>query len=611
MSISLKDTHPINPYSERGSATKLAVDAKGEKLVYANGRSVIIRDLKNPSKSFVYQGHIQPVTVARISPSGFYCASGDVTGTVRVWDIVGEDKVLKSEVKVTSGRINDLDWDGDSQRIIAIGEGRDSFGRAFMMDSGTNCGEITGHSKRQPGNAVAVRNKRPFRAVTASDDSTLVFYHGTPYKFVKTIKKHTKFVQDVRFSPDDSKFVSVGSDGSLFVFDASSGDIIHESLKAHSGSIYGVAWASDSSKFVTTSADRYVKVWCANTYNELLSYEIGQGIDNQQVGVVWPANSEKVISLGVNGTLNEIDVSNKDSITKGEIHGATRAITAFAQTESSLISGSFDGNLRSFTKEGGECKPIEGGSGKSVTKLFTKGISKDIGALTVGFDDKLRAVDTALSNTTTLSVPLSAFAKGLAADENYALVTCINDTIDIVEYKQGGEAPKKSTTVKYTPSAITLDKDLVAVGDETGKVHLLEFTNGVLGKETKTLERGRSEITAISFSPSGEFIAVGENNGKITVYDRAGEVKTSSWAFHTARITSIEWTADSQVAMTTSLDTNIYFYSIEKPSRNISIKNVAAGGLIGGVWTSDAKSIAVAGADGNIRTYDVDLKDLK
>lgn len=28
-----------------------------------------------------YLGHVQPATVARIAPSGYYCASADVTGT--------------------------------------------------------------------------------------------------------------------------------------------------------------------------------------------------------------------------------------------------------------------------------------------------------------------------------------------------------------------------------------------------------------------------------------------------------------------------------------------------------------------------------------------------
>ena len=64
---------------------------------------------------------------------------------VKVWDTVGEDKILKGEYKVLAGKMyvvesaflagtrwltilgfsNDLDWDGESKRIIAVGEGRD------------------------------------------------------------------------------------------------------------------------------------------------------------------------------------------------------------------------------------------------------------------------------------------------------------------------------------------------------------------------------------------------------------------------------------------------------------------------------------------------------
>lgn len=42
---------------------------------------------------------------------------------------------------------NDLEWDGESKRIIAVGDGREKFGHAFMMDTGTSTGEIIGHTK--------------------------------------------------------------------------------------------------------------------------------------------------------------------------------------------------------------------------------------------------------------------------------------------------------------------------------------------------------------------------------------------------------------------------------------------------------------------------------
>ncbi|TIB15717.1 hypothetical protein E3P92_00875 [Wallemia ichthyophaga] len=616
--------------NERGRATKLSVDVKGEKLVYGNGRSVVIRDLGNPSDSFIYQGHIHPITVARISPSGFYCASADTSGTVRVWDLVGEDHVLKTEIRATTGPIADLDWDGESQRIIAVGSGRESTGRAFLMDSGSSCGEISGHSK--PANAVTMRSKRPFRALTASDDTTLVFYTGTPYKLNKTLKSHSKFVQDVRFSPDDKVCVSVGSDGAFVVYDGNTGDVIHEARSAHAGSVYGIAWESSSNRFATASADRTVKVWCAHTFKQLLSYEVGKDIGSQQVGIVWPSNADgkgnNVISIGVDGTLNVIDVDQEkqekddNHTSHTHIHGPTRAITAFAQSaDKNLLTGSFDGNLRSFKGDTGECAAVRGSTGKCVTKLCTRGIVQDpavdVGALMIGFDDNLRAINTNFTHTTPLNVPLTAFAKGLTANGTHALVTCVNGAIDVIAYAQALHSPaqenvKKTTNINYVPSAIALDGDLVAIGDETGRVHLVQFDKhtGKLGDEVRVVERGRTEITTISFSPDGKLIAVGENSGKIVVYTRDGELCTSAWAFHTARVTGVEWTSDSKVAMSTSLDTNVYLYSVHKPSRNLSLKNVAAGGVVGGVWTVDAQSIAVAGSDGNIRTFNVDLSIL-
>jgi len=41
---------------------------------------------------------------------------------------------LKNEVKALSGRVNDLAW-SESQRIIAVGEGKEKFGNAFTFDS--------------------------------------------------------------------------------------------------------------------------------------------------------------------------------------------------------------------------------------------------------------------------------------------------------------------------------------------------------------------------------------------------------------------------------------------------------------------------------------------
>ncbi|KDN36018.1 hypothetical protein RSAG8_11104, partial [Rhizoctonia solani AG-8 WAC10335] len=256
MSVIAEKTYPCNPSAARGSSTKLS--SSGDKIVYTNGRTVVIRDLKTPAFGITYSQHVQPATLARISPSGYYCASADAGGNVRIWDIAGTDQVLKNEKKAISGKINDVAWDADSQRIIAVGDGKEKFGVAFNADSGNSVGEITGHSKVL--NAVSIRHKRPFRAVTAGDDNTIVFYTGVPFKYQSSITTHTRFVQDVQFSPSGDVFASVGSDMKAFLYNGETGETLAELAGAHKGSIMACAWSPDSANLLTSSMDRTVKL---------------------------------------------------------------------------------------------------------------------------------------------------------------------------------------------------------------------------------------------------------------------------------------------------------------------------------------------------------------
>jgi WD40 repeat protein len=111
-----------NPSTTRATATPLS--SHGTRLVYTSGRSVVLRDLASPTATLLYAQHAHAVSVARISPSGYYCASGDVAGNVRVWDLAGGDMVLKLEKKAP-GPVRDIAWDAESKRIAAVGDGKE------------------------------------------------------------------------------------------------------------------------------------------------------------------------------------------------------------------------------------------------------------------------------------------------------------------------------------------------------------------------------------------------------------------------------------------------------------------------------------------------------
>lgn len=178
------------PRTERGRPLVLGADPKGVSVLYANGNSVIIRNLEDPAVADIYTQHSCQVNVAKYSPSGFYVASADKSGKIRIWDTVNAEHVLKNEYQPISGPVNDLAWSSDNQRIVCVGEGREKFGHVFLADTGTSNGDITGQSR--PVNSCDFKPSRPFRIVTGSEDNTSAVYEGPPFKFKssKTVMRY-------------------------------------------------------------------------------------------------------------------------------------------------------------------------------------------------------------------------------------------------------------------------------------------------------------------------------------------------------------------------------------------------------------------------------------
>ncbi|KAJ7359560.1 WD40-repeat-containing domain protein [Mycena albidolilacea] len=597
MSFKQTSLFPPNPTTARGVSTKLS--AHKDKIIYSNGKAVIIRDLNNPLQAIAYTGHVQNTTVARISPSGYYCASADALGTVRVWDTVGEEQILKGEYKVLAGKINDLEWDGESKRIIAVGDGREKFGHAFMFDSGSSTGEISGHNKAI--NAVAIRHQRPFRAATAADDASIVFHQGAPYKYDKTIRTHTKFVQDVRYAPSGDHFASVGSDSKIFLYDGKTGETVAEFTDSpHKGSIMASSWSPDSKFLATSSADCTVKLWDVETRKATTTWSLGAGVNNQQMGNVWSREAD-IVSLSLSGDLNVFDHRVGDKPAR-VVTGPQKTITAVAPSSAStFLAGAADGRVVEYTTASGEAVPV-GGEGHT-SLIVDLAAASDGKVFSAGYDDRVREIGAASFSAASISTAAQPKAIAVAAD----------GTVFVVE-AGGVEAIRNNQKVahlptKYVPSAVGTTAALVAVGGEDQKIRLHEWSGTAL-KEVALLEGNKGVVSSLEFSPDGALLAAGDSSGRIALFDvKEKKLITARWSFHSARVNSLSWTSDSKHCASGSLDTHVYVWSVENPTRNIALKNAGPGGVNAVLWVGGGAgkggTLASAGADGCVRVWEV------
>lgn len=582
----------------------MSCDKKGERIAYASGKSIFLRSIDDPSSSKQYTGHTSTTTCARFSPSGFYIASGDVSGQVRVWDAV-EAVNTKGEYSIIAGRINDIAWDGDSARIIAVGDGRDRFGHCITADSGNSVGEISGHSKVI--NAVSMRQQRPFRAATVSDDGAMCFLHGAPFKFAaKADGLHKGFVLGTAFSPDGSRLVTVGADKKIQLYDGKTGEATGTiGDGAHTGSIFAVSWAADSKRFVTASADQTVKVWDVEAGKCVKEWRIGEegvvSVENQQVGVVWPHGRSDglIISLGLNGDLHYLK---EDSATPTKVvSGHNKTVTAMgaASDGKSLLTGSFDGRVCHWDVASGVGTVLDGsGHTSQVTQFATSATT----TYSTGWDDTLRVIDANAATFAGIELPLSAQPKGVATGANEHVFVAL--TSGLAVYAKNELIGELKTD--FTPTSIAAHGSTVAVGADANAVHIFKLDPSASSKLTfqEVLKNSNAQISSLAFSLDGAHLAAGNSAGKIHVYKTSSwELATDRWSAHTARVTCLAWNEAGTHAVSGALDTHVFAWSLAKPGSRVKALNAHKDGVTGVAWVAGGKQVASVGGDAAVKIW--------
>ncbi|XP_045779171.1 actin-interacting protein 1 [Maniola jurtina] len=600
MSYSNKYTFAALPRTQRGTPLVLGGDPKGKNFLYTNGNSVIIRDIENPAISDVYTEHSCQVNVAKYSPSGFYIASGDVSGKVRIWDTVNKEHILKNEFQPIGGPIKDIAWSADSQRMVVVGEGRERFGHVFMSETGTSVGEISGQSK--PINSVDFRPSRPFRIVTASEDNTIAVFEGPPFKFKCTKQEHTRFAQAVRYSPDGSLFASAGFDGKIFLYDGATSELKGEiGSPAHKGGVYGISWSPDGKQLLSCSGDKTCAIWDIETRERTTTFNIGTAVENQQVSCLW--QGKHLLSVSLSGDINYLDVSNPDTPLR-VLTGHNKPITCLALQGKGLYTASHDGAVTLWDVDTGEGRRVGGqGHGNQVNGMRT---GKDATLLTCGIDDTLRrAVASAegeVPSYTDNSTPLGAQPRALdyLVDEDLTIVATVKELAVIV-----GTSKKSTLPINYEPSCVSIDPKSkhVAVGGGDSKVHIYSLQGTSLSPVTELTHLGA--ITDVRYSPDSTYLVACDSNRKLILYttEEYKLAHNKEWGFHTARVNCVAWSPDGARVASGSLDTSIIVWSVQTPAKHVAVKNAHPQSQITGLAWIDDETLASVGQDANTRIW--------
>lgn len=587
-----------SPRTERGKPTILKGDPKGKNFLYTNGVNVIIRDIENPKICDVVTQHKKDATVAVYAPSGYYIASGDTEGKLRIWDTTQQEHLLKYEYQILSSAIQDIAWSPDSKRIVVAGNGRDKFGSVFLWDSGSSVGNIDGHSKAV--NAVDYKPTRPFRICTASEDREIGFFEGPPFKSHGFNRNHTNFVNCVKYSPDGEHFASGGADGQIFLWDGKTGEekACVGGGKAHKGSVYGLSWSQDSKSLLSASADKTAKIWDIATNSCSTEFTFGNEIEHQQLGCLW--QGEYILSVALSGNINYLDAKNSSSPTR-IIKGHNKNILSLASSEdgSNLYTGSYDSRICQWKVQTGDAEIFKGrGHMNQVSDMVLCGDS----LVTCSMDDTVRLTSVKTLEYGSQSVGMRSQPMGIDAKDGLTVVACIND----IAVLQDGNAVF-SLSVEFEPqcTAVHPGKTDVAVGGKTNEIYIYILENNTLVEKTRVFLPQVNLVSDLAYSPDGAYLALAADDRRVTIFNSADYKLKGTFSGHTARVTCVAWTPDSQHLASGGLDTNVLVYNVEDPDKKIQIKGAHSASIVSRVTWLDNNTLVSAGHDCCLRFWSI------
>ena len=563
-----------------------------------------------------------------------------------MWAWTHPEHLLKKETPALGGEVEDLAWDGESKRIVAVGGGA-SKAKVFAWDTGSNLGDIIPHTKKII--TCDLRPTLPHRLVMGGEDFNVSFYTGAPFKYSKGIKEHSNFVNCARFSPTGALFVTVSSDRTAKVYAGESGACVGRLDPAgmHAGSVFAACWSPDGARLVTAAGDKAVKIWNMAPALEvggsagpsaaaaggggagagaeapaaalvdcpcIATHVAGASPADMQQSVVWLAGEQPggaIVATALDGTLSFYAPA-----TLAE--GPLRRVSGHSEPMLALEADPATGALLTACSGGRVClwAPLDEGrsaysalnlcatpgSGAHAPTKRCAGVAMAGGLLAViAWDDKLRTgtvAPPALTGTVALGAQPRALAVSPAAPELRIVVTA-GAVLSVL-----GGAVVCSLAAPWRPTCCDVSRDgaLVVVGGEDKKVHFyaLHAGSGALTEAGEGSKEAGAAISCCAISPDGACVAAGDaGRGEVRLFAAQSRECTVSgrWCAHTTRVTGLKWSPSGAALASVASDRRLCVWREKEDSPALTMDLAHPHPFAACSWASNSE-LWVLGTDG-------------
>jgi WD40 repeat protein/serine/threonine protein kinase len=462
------------------------------------------------------------------------------------------------------------------------------------------------------------------------------------------LHRHRDLVNDVCWSPDGTRLASGGTDETVMIWDARTGQPL-KTLRGHKKAVKAVAWCPDGRTLASADDGGLVQLRDAATGQPLRQLRHGASVR----GIAFTPDGSQLACATEDGQVKvwrtcdgEITFSHKGT--------SLMRFVRFNPGGTRLAAGDIKGliyvwDLATGTLLTSPWRPGNGWVGglswsPDGRRLASAGVDTLPPAVTMWDPDTGRQ----------LGPPLTGHTAGVhgidwSPDGRYVADGAADLTTRIWDAKSGrllltlqgqvGHLPTVSWSPDSTRLAVSADQTVVVwdvpalltgsslSGDTLGPITKMRWRpdgqvlalagrNGVVslrdvttGRETATLSGQASTIWSLAWRPDGQRLAVSSNRPEICIWDVAMSRVVATLDGHTAGVTCLAWSRDGGRLASASHDGTVRVWD---PDHQAELARFSGHGnsLYKSVfvvsWSPDGRQLASSGADETVHIWDLE-----
>lgn len=525
--------------------------------------------------------HNARVRAVRAHPDGEYILTADDDGRVWLWKTDGS---LEKSFVAHEGEINDIAFSPDGTSFVTTGHDRLvkrwSFNRLIGQEPPPEeaaLPEDPEENFQQP----KMENREgegDFEPVSPAADGTVEIPEADvnlensvaadqPFDPIQILRGHRDKVWDAAFSPDGQYIASASSDNTVIVWN-DRGER-HSSLRAHTNWVRSVSFSPNSQALVTGSDDNTVKLW--NIDGIVLKTFVGHDASVRSVqfspdgNTIVSASDDSTIRLrSVEGSVVEI------------LQGHRSGIKGVRFSPDNLVASvSTDNTLKIWRRDGAQ---------------LIRSLRYDAGMRNVNFTRDGKFMIT-------------------AAYDNSLQMWDVQGALDGSQLAPIRSFVGHTSTVKNL--SISPDGQLMASASADRTLRLWRVSDGTLLNTLEDIHE--SEVTDVTFHPSGEYIISVGGGGLAKVWTLEGEL-IQEFQAHDAWINALFFSPDGDYLATGAGDNTIRLWKWSG-DRFETLPAQILEGHTDWIWdvtfSQDGQMLASAGKDNTVRLWDTEGNLLK